>query len=146
MIRFFPILVIIFINFDLIAKSNNKVYFYQPERVTLSGKLYQKTFPGPPNYESVKHGDIPEIGWYLKLDKKIDVIINKKRRVPENDNDEDERSVDLIQLVIPYYGKEYNEYKVKKNFRIGSKIKLSGALFKRFTGHHHARVLLRLED
>jgi hypothetical protein len=144
MLRTFMLLAIIFSNFDLVAKPNNKVYFYQPEKVTLTGKLFLKTFPGPPNYESVKNGDIAEKGWYLKLDKKIDVIINEKKRVSENINDEAEKAVDVIQLVLPYEG--YHEYQRKKNFRIGSKITLRGTLFRRFTGHHHARVLFRLED
>jgi hypothetical protein len=145
MLRVFILLVaIIFSNFALIAKLNNKVYFYQPVKVTLTGKLFLKTFPGPPNYESVKHGDLPEKGWYLKLDKKIDVIINEKKRVPENINDENERAVDVIQLVLPYEG--YHEYQKKKNFKVGSKITLSGTLYRRFTGHHHARVLLRLAE
>ncbi len=33
---------------------------YEPNIVTLSGTLVRKTFPGPPNYESVKKGDKPE--------------------------------------------------------------------------------------
>jgi hypothetical protein len=33
---------------------------YEPAVVTLSGTLVRKTFPGPPNYKSVKKGDKPE--------------------------------------------------------------------------------------
>ncbi len=113
MLRIFIFLVAFFLNFNLIAKSNNQVYFYQPEKVTLSGKLFQKTYPGPPNYESVKNGDVPEKGWYLQLDKKIDVIINEKKRVPENTNDEIEKGVNVIQLALPY--EKYDEYMRKKS-------------------------------
>lgn len=144
MLKIFTVLLTFFLNFTLIAKSKNKVYFYQPEKVTLSGKLFLKTFPGPPNYESIKRGDSPERGWYLKLDKKIDVIVNEKKRVPENSDDESEKAVDVIQLALPYEG--YEEYKRKKNFKVGARIKLSGTLFRRFTGHHHARVLLSVGD
>ena len=144
MLRTFILLVLFSLSSDLAAKPNNKVYFYQPETVTLTGKLFLKTFPGPPNYESIKKGDVAEKGWYLKLDKKIDVIINEKKRVPENDNDENEKAVDVIQLALPY--KKYEEYQRKKNFKVGAKVKLSGTLFRRFTGHHHARVLLSVEE
>lgn len=144
MLRAVTILLLLIWNFDLAAKPKNKVHFYQPERVTLTGKLFLKTFPGPPNYESVKKGDAAEKGWYLKLDKKIDVIINEKKRVPENDNDEKEKGVDVIQLALPYEG--YHEYQKKKKFKVGARVTLSGNLFRRFTGHHHARVLLSVDD
>jgi hypothetical protein len=145
MLKIFAVLLTFLLNFNLIAKSTNKIYFYQPEKATLTGKLFLKTFPGPPNYESVRNGDYPERGWYLKLDKKIDVIINEKKRVPENIGDENEKAVDVIQLALPY-GEKYEEYKKKKNFKVGARVKLSGTLFRRFTGHHHARVLLSVED
>ena len=40
---------------------------YEPSVVTLSGTLVRKTFPGPPNYDSVKKGDKPETVWFLDL-------------------------------------------------------------------------------
>lgn len=36
--------------------------------VELSGILYFKVFPGPPNYHSIEAGDYPEACWVLKLD------------------------------------------------------------------------------
>ena len=38
---------------------------YQPDTVAIAGLLTRKTFPGRPNYESVKEGDGPETGFYL---------------------------------------------------------------------------------
>jgi hypothetical protein len=139
--RGFILLSIIFLTFNLTAKSNNKVYFYQPEKVTLSGKLFLKTFPGPPNYESIKKGDRPETGWYLKLDKKIDVLL--KKNLPAMGNDEDERNIDHLQLAISYERKEFKGF--EKKFPVGSRVKMSGTLFRMITGHHHTRVLLDLE-
>ena len=141
MLRLPTILFITLLSFDLAAKSNNKIYFYQPEKVTLTGKLFLKTFPGPPNYESIKRGDRPERAWYLKLDKKIDVLLNKN--IPAMGNDEDERNIELLQLAISYQKKEFKGF--EKKFPVGSRVKMSGTLFRMFTGHHHTRVLLDLE-
>ena len=98
MLQIFVILITIFVSSNLIAKSNNKVHFYQPTRVALTGVLFLKTFPGPPNYESIKRGDRPERGWYLKLDKKIYVLLNKN--IPAMGNDEDERNIDLVNIIL----------------------------------------------
>jgi len=40
---------------------------YEPDVVMLQGVLRRHTFPGVPNYESVKAGDEPETGFYLHL-------------------------------------------------------------------------------
>ena len=32
---------------------------YQPAAVTLKGVIARETFAGPPNYESIKDGDVP---------------------------------------------------------------------------------------
>jgi hypothetical protein len=40
---------------------------YEPDLVSLNGKIIRKTFPGPPNYENIKTGDQPETYWILIL-------------------------------------------------------------------------------
>lgn len=50
---------------------------YEPAIVTLSGTLVRKTFPGPPNYESVKKGDRPETSWFLDLQESVCVNTSK---------------------------------------------------------------------
>jgi len=42
---------------------------YEPDAVSLTGKIIRKTFPGRPNYESIKAGDEPETYWILISDK-----------------------------------------------------------------------------
>ena len=37
--------------------------------VTLTGRLVQQTYPGPPDFESVTKGDEPRIIWILQLDR-----------------------------------------------------------------------------
>ena len=39
--------------------------------VTLTGRLVQQTYPGPPDYESVTRADEPLIIWVLQLDRGI---------------------------------------------------------------------------
>jgi hypothetical protein len=40
---------------------------YKPDTVAVAGVLTRKTFPGRPNYESVKEGDEPETAFYLEV-------------------------------------------------------------------------------
>jgi Domain of unknown function (DUF4431) len=112
---------------------------YEPEQVELTGKLTLQTFPGPPNFESIKGGDAIERHFYLKLDRPIDVLPLPGGH-PTVSNPELERNVKIIQLSIdaednPLWAKFR---KVGRNARV----KILGTLFHRFTGHHHSRILL----
>src|SRR5215813_15064234 len=40
---------------------------YEPTVVKLRGTIISRTFPGPPNYESIREGDTPEAYWLLVL-------------------------------------------------------------------------------
>ena len=42
------------------AQAKNECLKYEPEIVEVAGVLETKTFPGPPNYESIEAGDRPE--------------------------------------------------------------------------------------
>lgn len=50
---------------------------YEPSVVQLTGTIIRKTFPGPPNYTNVKHGDSPERAWFLVLKQPICVQAGK---------------------------------------------------------------------
>jgi hypothetical protein len=39
--------------------------------VSLTGRLVQQTYPGPPDFESVTKGDKPLVIWLLQLDERI---------------------------------------------------------------------------
>jgi hypothetical protein len=69
---------------------------YEPSVVTLSGTLVRKTFPGPPNYDSVKKGDKPETGWFLDLPENVCV---KEDKV-EPDLNPKQSGIHEIQLVL----------------------------------------------
>ncbi|WP_164840467.1 DUF4431 domain-containing protein [Collimonas arenae] len=107
---------------------------YEPETVTVTGKLHRETFPGRPNYESVANGDEPETGFYMSLEPTICTV---------GDIGQSEvafKSVREIQLVLNK--KQYAELRPK----LGAVVRLRGQLFSAFTGHHHADVLLRVSE
>ena len=43
-------------------------HHYAPAVVTLTGRLIQRTLPGPPNYQSIARGDRPQLVDLLVLD------------------------------------------------------------------------------
>lgn len=105
---------------------------YEPAVVTLSGTLVRKTFPGPPNYESVKNGDKAETSWFLDLPESV--CINESKTEP--DLNPEQSSIHEIQLVL-----QPEQYQQHKGM-VGRKILAAGTLFGEHTGHHHTPVLL----
>lgn len=113
---------------------------YEPSVIELTGKLKLETFPGAPNYESIKSGDEIETHYYLALDEKIDVVksVNEKNT---GINDETVSNVNILQLVIV----NDSDWPKLKKIGIGARVKIKGTLFKRHTGHHHSRILLEIQ-
>jgi hypothetical protein len=105
---------------------------YEPTTVTLNGTITRKTFAGPPNYESVKKGDAPEVYWILHLTKPI--CVNADKNV--TGGEEPEKNVYDIQLILSE--EQYARYKGL----LGKRVEVSGKLMHSFTGHHHTKVLL----
>lgn len=104
----------------------------------LIGTLDVQTFPGSPNYDSIKDGDEIETHFYLKLGTPVDVLPTGKH--PGVQDPEEERDVTIVQLAID----AENEALWTRLRRIGKggRVKATGTLLHRFTGHHHSRVLL----
>ncbi len=68
--------------------------------VVLRGKIFQHTFPGVPNYESIEDGDYPETRWVLEIPKSEIQRIREAKILPEkyfSDTDE----IWWIQLIPP---------------------------------------------
>jgi len=101
--------------------------------VQLIGTLERKTFPGPPEYESIAAGDLPETVWLLKLDQPACVAADPgdasgiNRAVP---------AVKEVQLLLTE-----DQYRVYARW-IGVHAVLKGKLFGAATGHHRTPVLL----
>ncbi|MBB5368240.1 MULTISPECIES: DUF4431 domain-containing protein [unclassified Janthinobacterium] len=106
---------------------------YEPEEVTLAGKLHRETFPGSPNFESVADGDERETGFYLTLAQPICT------QADSGSDRQAHESVREVQLVLS------KEQYASLRPQLGQQLKLRGQLFSSFTGHHHADVLLRVD-
>jgi len=116
------------------ANAAQQCLKYEPAVVSLSGKLVQRTFPGPPNFESVENGDRAETGYYLQLDPEICT------RAAKDDDTGDHDGVKAIQLVLS--GPQYDALRPK----LGARVTLSGSLFEAHSGHHHTPVLLMVRE
>ncbi|SRR5579872_805547 len=114
------------------ARPQSKCLSYEPAVVTLSGTLVRKTFPGPPNYESVKKGDKPETSWFLDLPESV--CVNEDKADP--DRNPKQSAVREIQLVL-----QPQQYAQHKSL-VGTRVSATGTLFGEHTGHHHTPVLL----
>ena len=108
---------------------------YEPAVVTVSGTLVRRTFPGPPNYESVKKGDKPETSWFLDLP--ADLCVDEDRARP--DLNPRQSAIREIQLVLTP-----EQYQRRKGM-VGSKVVATGMLFGEHTAHHHTSVLLMVQ-
>lgn len=121
----------------LVCYAHNDIKYYGPEYEKLTGTVKYLTFPGRPNYTSIKEGDEAEKQPYLILDTTIDVKTrsSEKKAIP---NYEDVDNIRLVQLIITHF----EDYKViKEGRRITVKGDISGAIF----GHHHAKVLIAVQ-
>jgi hypothetical protein len=101
---------------------------YEPSPVSLVGTIVRRTYPGRPNYESIKKGDEPERIWVIQLVKAI--------CVSAKDENEAESNQSQVQLVL-----NEAQYKEYRNF-VGKKVTVSGTLFHGHTGHHHKKLLI----
>jgi len=119
--------------------AKNTTVHYEPEIVELVGELDLQTFPGIPNYESIKNGDEAEKHFYLRLQKPIDVIA-----LPKDDQSfmksESFYNIQILQLVVH----EDKHMSLLRKSGEGGHVKIRGTLFHRHTGHHHSRVLLEI--
>lgn len=128
--RLFALLSLLLLNsFDAKAQRQ-ECLAYEPAVVQLIGTIEKKTFPGPPNFESIQKGDRPETYWVLRLP---DSVCTQ----PSGDND-GHRAVTDLQLVLTQ--KQYGLY---RKF-IGRRVNVSGKLFQAATGHHHTPVLMEV--
>lgn len=99
--------------------------------VRLTGLVISRTYPGPPEYESIRKGDEPETYWLLALSKPVCVNEDKPNFNPAYAN------IHKIQLVFP-------DEKAYKKYRklLGKRVVATGTLYAGFNVHHKTRVLL----
>jgi hypothetical protein len=107
----------------------------EPAAVTLTGTIYAKNFPGPPNFESTRSGDERMRYWIFRLDKPICV---------EGDSFDNTRAFNVrdLQLAFPD-GSFYTQY--RRDVREHRRFKVTGSLFHQQTGHHVTKILITIK-
>ena len=102
-------------------------------RVTVSGRLTTQLFAGPPNFESIAQGDAEERAFILEL----------PSRLCANDGDfiEPTESFDRVHL----NGAEAAISAVL-NSVVGRNVTVRGEAFGSHTGHHHAPLVMLVEE
>lgn len=115
--------------------QSNGCLSYEPKVVKANGTVVKETFPGRPNYESIKNGDKPEVYWILKLVKPICVTGTEG-----NDINTSETGITEMQLVLN--DKQYKKYKKM----VGQKVVVTGTLFHSHTVHHKTNILITVKS
>ncbi len=105
---------------------------YGPAEVKLTGIISPKTFPGPPNYESVAKGDQAERVWVLRVDQPICTTVDTS-----DESNGAENNITELQLLFTG-GQEYDKYRPL----LAKRVNVRGTLHHAETGHHHTTVML----
>ncbi|MBI5492901.1 MAG: DUF4431 domain-containing protein [Deltaproteobacteria bacterium] len=108
---------------------------HEPTEVRLIGTIIRKTFPGPPNYESIEKGDEPETFWILKLKRPVCV----KGRPDDELNSETEKNIKNLHLVLD------NEMYARYKHLVLKNVIAEGTLFHAHTAHHRTKVLMTVK-
>jgi hypothetical protein len=138
----FPISKIVYLIFlGSVCQGAPVVLHYDPAVVQLEGVLELQNFPGPPNYQSIAKGDQLERHFYLKLDKEVAVIASEKDQAPDT---KDEKNVKVVQLSID--GEDRILWSRFRKLGEGTHVRIVGKLMHQFTGHHHSRVVLLVDQ
>lgn len=106
-----------------------KCFVGESDDTTLTGVLERVTFPGPPNYESIKSGDQPETYFVLRLAKPVCF----------EESDGSVISAKRLQLFLD--ANQFSQYRP----HLGRTIKLTGQLWAAETGHHHTPLMFTPE-
>jgi hypothetical protein len=100
--------------------------------VTVTGTLVQKIVPGPPNYQSVNHGDAAQLRWLIRLESSMCVTgaSSAAAEAPEVSD------VRVIQLVLPVATMD-------EHFDlVGTRVTATGFVSTQHVEHRPAVVLL----
>ena len=70
-IKTFPSLFVLALIIAAPIAVRSQCFETEPAPVTLTGTIYAKNFPGPPNFDSIRAGDERMRYWIFRLDKPI---------------------------------------------------------------------------
>lgn len=121
------------LSFSTMALSESCIIAGQPTQ--LAGTINIETFPGLPNYESIKKGDQPETYWILTTNKPHcgtgeDFINEGQKSTDKNQT--------RFQLILTEA--QYKQWKKLLN----KKVSVEGTMMLAHTGHHHTEMLIEV--
>jgi len=116
------------------SQSGKSCLSYGPTVVELTGILISRTYPGPPNYESIKPGDEPETSWLLVL--RWPVCVDQGD--PGDLINVAKKGIRRIQLALDEDA--YDKY----HRLLGKRVVATGTLYGSVTAHHKTPVLLEV--
>jgi hypothetical protein len=119
---------------NTVAAADGACLPYEPDTVTVTGRLERRIFYGPPNYGENPETDEPQPGYYLVPDAPLCT-----RGMPDPQNDA-KQGVELVQVVLDAEG--YARWRP----HLDRRVQATGTLFGQISGHHHAPLLLRAHD
>jgi hypothetical protein len=106
---------------------------------SFEGALSFSIFAGPPNYDDVRKGDVPEPAYILKLDAPICVTGDEHLKPEER--------VDRIQVYPTESGAAGRFLSRDLRRFVGRRVAVEGkSLVGKHTGHHHAPLLLAITE
>lgn len=118
---------------DCECKKPLKTLFYEPEEIEVSGTLYERVYPGPPEYTSIEMGDFPEAKLILTLKEPINVALKE-------DDKFNEPQVGVRELHVLFNGI------IPLQEQMNGELTLKGTLFSAHTAHHCRRVLMDVKS
>jgi hypothetical protein len=118
------------------SRSGPQCLQYEPKIVQVSGRLAQRTFPGPPNYESIEAGDARDVQLLLRLRAPVSV----SGTAGDTFNVE-ASGIQEMQLVI------MKQASSKRYASLAGKdVRVTGSLFHTHTGHSRTPVLITVRS
>ncbi len=118
---------------DIEWKKNHptQTVFYEPNITELRGTIYQKIYPGPPEYSNIEMGDRPEPSLILSLTEPVNVQLAEPEEEPFNQPEPGVREIHISFA---------NEAPSEELWT--QEIIVKGTLYSAHTGHHRRRVLM----
>lgn len=108
---------------------------YEPFEVSLTGTVYSKIYPGPPNYESIKRGDVALRHYFFIPDAPFCTVAEPNDELNGNADDVKVVQFDLIKV------RTGNLRSYMKKFK-GEKVRVTGTLSSRIFAYHRTPDLL----
>ena len=117
-----------------IAGASSCTIFQFGNEVRIGGWITKRTYAGPPNYQSIQSGDMPETIHVLHMDKPA--CVHPAQTDLENEAAD---NIGEAQLVVM----ERGSFKAASRL-IGRHVWVTGRFFSAHSGHHHTPVLLEV--